>query len=297
MKKNNYLLIAGVHKAGTTSLYTYLSWHPEVCASDIKETHFFSDDTYKKRYASYDLYFKTLSSNNKILLDASPEYFYGKQTTINRIKSSIQKPKLIFLLRDPVDKIVSSFNHQKKNLLFPKDYSFDNFFNDYLKNNLHLENIDSQSNAHELLEGNYIDFLPVWYDNFNDEDIKIVFFDELRDNPKKVTQDISKWLDIDSVFYNNKIFTVENKSIKVKHEYLQRLAIIISKKIEPVIRRNYRLKLFLRKCYYILNEGKSENDNLKIKSLKQLKDFYREKNLELKKILILKGYNNFPEWL
>jgi hypothetical protein len=35
-------IIAGTNKAGTTSLFRYLSDHPEVCASNIKEISFFS---------------------------------------------------------------------------------------------------------------------------------------------------------------------------------------------------------------------------------------------------------------
>ena len=39
-----YLLIAGVNKAGTTSVFQYLSSHPDVCGSAVKETKFFAVD-------------------------------------------------------------------------------------------------------------------------------------------------------------------------------------------------------------------------------------------------------------
>ena len=36
-------IIAGVTKAGTTSLFQYLHAHPDVCPSSTKETLFFKD--------------------------------------------------------------------------------------------------------------------------------------------------------------------------------------------------------------------------------------------------------------
>ena len=39
----SYLVIGGVPKAGTTSLFAWLSMHPDVCASSLKETRFFLD--------------------------------------------------------------------------------------------------------------------------------------------------------------------------------------------------------------------------------------------------------------
>lgn len=41
-----YLIIGGTTKAGTTSIFRYLSAHPDVCASSLKETRFFLDKDY-----------------------------------------------------------------------------------------------------------------------------------------------------------------------------------------------------------------------------------------------------------
>ena len=46
MSLGRYLIIGGTTKAGTTSLHAYLSDHPQVCASSIKETRFFLDRDY-----------------------------------------------------------------------------------------------------------------------------------------------------------------------------------------------------------------------------------------------------------
>jgi len=41
-----FLIIGGTSKAGTTSLYTYLADHPQICPSALKETRFFLDSDY-----------------------------------------------------------------------------------------------------------------------------------------------------------------------------------------------------------------------------------------------------------
>lgn len=49
-KLNNIpnVLVAGVPKSGTTSLYKYLKEHPDIFLPDTKELHFFSSSEIKK---------------------------------------------------------------------------------------------------------------------------------------------------------------------------------------------------------------------------------------------------------
>ena len=41
-----FLIIGGASKAGTTSMFSYLAEHPQICASHAKETRFFLDSDY-----------------------------------------------------------------------------------------------------------------------------------------------------------------------------------------------------------------------------------------------------------
>lgn len=50
------LIIGGTLKAGTSSGYTYLKGHPEVCVSSVKETHFFERDYSKNALENSKLY-------------------------------------------------------------------------------------------------------------------------------------------------------------------------------------------------------------------------------------------------
>ena len=54
------LIVGGVQKAGTTSLFGYLQDHPSLLAPSVKELHFFDDETLdwaSSDYASLDSFF------------------------------------------------------------------------------------------------------------------------------------------------------------------------------------------------------------------------------------------------
>lgn len=288
------IIIAGVHKAGTTSLFTYLSWHSQICASSIKETHYFSDETYPKKFDDYQSYFKH-HNDEEYVLEASPEYIYGGKETIRRIKHEIKNPKIIIVLRDPSDKIYSSFKHRKKNLEFENSYDFQSFYEQYLK----IESLDqvdvNNKYQRELLDGAYSIYLPIWLENFPQNDLRIMFFDDLTNSPKEVVMNLCEWLNISKDEYLNKEFTVENKSVQFKNSSLQHFAMKFAKLIEPILRRNYKLKRAIRNIYYSINQRKEETETPQ--ALNNLRRLYNENNKELKELLKMQGYQNIPQWI
>lgn len=292
----NNIIIAGVHKAGTTSLYTYLSWHPEICASVIKETHFFSDKSFPKRYNNYETYFKTKNEKHRFYLEASPEYLFGTTETINQIKKVTDTPKIIFIFRDPSDKILSSFNHRKKRVLFTSDYTFENFVSDHL-NVKTLDEINKEDlYSKEFYESSYIDFLPKWYESFDKENIMILFFDDLKNNPKETVQKVLEWVNLEDFEFEDKTFNVENKSVEFKNRSIQKIIVKLLQVAEPFFRRNYKIKNFLRNIYYSINVKKS-NNTINSATLKNINGLYENKNKRLKEYLKQKGYTKFPQWL
>ena len=46
LSDHRFLIIGGTSKAGTTSVFNYLASHPQICASEEKETRFFLDLDY-----------------------------------------------------------------------------------------------------------------------------------------------------------------------------------------------------------------------------------------------------------
>lgn len=282
-----YAIIAGVHKAGTTSLFTHLSQHPQINFSKIKETHYFSshlelpNEFYDSRVVknSYEKFFSIKKSSN-LFLEASPEYIYSGKQTINSIFNELGKNvKLIFILRNPIEQIYSQFRHKKHSLYIDSSISFDKYLEDI---SLHNQN--------------YHKHLLKWYEKFDDENIKIIFFDDFKKNQLDVFIDICEYLNIDKQFFNKKKLSIENKTEEYKIKFLHKMALRFAKNFEFFLRKNHTLKKKLRSLYRLFNIKKNSQlvDLTKYSKINKTLNIY---NSKLKILLEEKGYFNYPSWV
>jgi hypothetical protein len=113
-KLPNFLII-GSAKSGTTSLHHYLSSHPDIFMPHEKEIHFFLKDdevwgTWNRGVKWYASLFAAATSE-KMLGEASPGYTIDSQTVCasSKIKKVLCKPKLIYLVRNPIERTKSHY--------------------------------------------------------------------------------------------------------------------------------------------------------------------------------------------
>lgn len=102
-------IIVGAQKAGTTSLYDYITLHPDVVPSYKKEIHYFSKH-YNKSDRWYKAHFKK-GRVNQITGEASPYYMFHPLAAA-RIKKFNPDIKIIVLLRNPAERAYSHYKHQ-----------------------------------------------------------------------------------------------------------------------------------------------------------------------------------------
>jgi len=105
-------ILGGTQKAGTTALYHYLRKHPQIGMAQSKELHFFNNEiTFAKPYILYSRYEKhfDFASNAKVFGEATPSYIYWENTP-RRIWEYNPDMKLIFILRNPIDRAFSQWN-------------------------------------------------------------------------------------------------------------------------------------------------------------------------------------------
>jgi hypothetical protein len=108
-KKLPEFFVLGAQKAGTTTLHDLLSRHPDICLPRIKETHYFSDEQRFSR--GLDWYFHQFQCKNQrsaIVGEIDPDYMYFEHAPL-RIRTVVERPKLIFILRHPLERAYSHY--------------------------------------------------------------------------------------------------------------------------------------------------------------------------------------------
>jgi hypothetical protein len=99
-------------KCGTTSLYNYLQAHPDVVMSRIKEPSYFCH-SYDEPLSWYHSLFP--ERGDAIIGEASTHYtkYPIHQGVPRRIHNVLPTARLIYLVRDPVERIVSQYVHER----------------------------------------------------------------------------------------------------------------------------------------------------------------------------------------
>jgi hypothetical protein len=106
-------IIIGAQKGGTTTLYRLLSQHPSVLPAAKKELHYFSlfFDRGTEWYRSCFPAPKHKNGQSTITGEASPYYLFHPHAP-RRVAEAVPRARLIALLRDPVARAYSHYNHE-----------------------------------------------------------------------------------------------------------------------------------------------------------------------------------------
>lgn len=104
-------LIIGGQKCGTTSLYVYLTRHPQIFPASQKEIHFF-DLNYHQGIDWYLAQFPAKPDRQVIFTGESSPYYLFHPWVPQRVKQLFPDIKLIVLLRNPVERTWSHYHHE-----------------------------------------------------------------------------------------------------------------------------------------------------------------------------------------
>ena len=119
--KHPNFFISGAPRCGTTALYTYLSEHPQIFMSEVKELNYFASDfpnVQKITFKSVDDYHKVFAKADERHLavgEASPFYLFS-QVAFQNMAAYNPAAKVILTLRHPVD-FVESYHQLNLSLL------------------------------------------------------------------------------------------------------------------------------------------------------------------------------------
>ena len=290
-------IIAGVNKAGTTSLFVSLSTHPDVAPSSIKETRYFLPARYGKPLApaaEWEAYFAD-AGDRPVRLEATPSYFYGAARVADTMLERLVNPHAIVVLREPVSRAISFFTYQKSRLRFPADCSMSEYLAaaDRLTDDDFLDPENEKFMA--VRGGRYADYLPGWLDTFGTARLYVADFDRLVADPIATLTDTARWLGLDPDRFPDGALSSENRTTGFKSRGFQRIALAGNDRFEHVLRRHPELKRKLRAFYYRLN-GRATSEDLPAAARTELAARFAEPNARLAEQLDAAGITR-PGWL
>lgn len=121
-------VIVGAQKGGTSALYEYLVRHPLVGRSTNEEVQYFSLN-YARGTAWYRGHFPTVARaayvrrryGRELVTGESSPYYLFHPHALERIQELLPDAKLIVVLRNPVDRAYSQYNHSWQTGVEPLD--------------------------------------------------------------------------------------------------------------------------------------------------------------------------------
>jgi hypothetical protein len=104
-------LVVGTKRGGSTSFADWLEQHPQVAPCLARKgTHYF-DTNHRRGRAWYASRFAKVSAGYRVTGEASPYYMFHPLAA-DRIKQELPDVKIIAVLREPVDRLLSQYRYE-----------------------------------------------------------------------------------------------------------------------------------------------------------------------------------------
>jgi len=178
------LFIIGAMKSGTTSLHEYLNEHPDIFMSTVKEPGYFAEcmNYYPKDLAWYESLFRDIK-DEKIVGESSTNYTKLPICTnvVEKIWEYNPDARFIYLMRNPVDRVISHYWHGVK---------YGDERNDALT--------AIKQKPEYICFSDYATQLEPYIERFGLDRIYILTFESFINDPVTELKSIFNWLGVDS---------------------------------------------------------------------------------------------------
>jgi hypothetical protein len=233
-------VVIGAPKCGTSSLYFWLSAHPEICASPVKETFFFADDVNRFNrsanvlehgISAYAAYFKNCAQA-PVVLEATAPYLYYQQA-LKHIPALPSRPKCIVVLREPSARLYSQYRFER-----------------FRTKRINQSYAEYASDPVLLQHGDYAHWLRPWQEALGADRLHVVLFESLLRNPSGEMERMARFLNVDPSFYANYSFVQHNETVAIRSKRLHRLGLALQRYVPHSVQEAL-LPLYLK-----MNAGK-----------------------------------------
>ena len=210
-EKSNFpdFIIVGAAKSGTTALHKYLDKHPDVFLPVEKELYFWQ--VRKNPNQAIIRHFEGRRNIPQTLVDylvhyddakpgqkkgeATPSYLYYYDCTIQSLRElhpNFDQIKIIIILRDPVDRILSEFRFVKKLGLDPDDLSLEESLEAEVgrkRENLLLPDLFYTDVSR------YAEQVAAYKKNFSA--VEVILYDELKEDSQSLCERLCNFIGVD----------------------------------------------------------------------------------------------------
>ncbi len=216
MRKPNFFIV-GQPKSGTTALYYFLKQHPDVFMPEQKEPWFFCTDIKRESdefFGPGKFYNKPWQRDQeeyiKLYQDAGDEKALGEATTVYLFSKEAAKniydfnpeAKVIALLREPVNFLYSFYHYwvgegRENAKTFEQALRLES---ERKKGKNIPVNIRFPSELYYSERINYAQQVKRYLDLFGRDKVKVVIYEDYREDNKKVYKEVLDFLGVDNTF-------------------------------------------------------------------------------------------------
>ncbi|MBD2394965.1 sulfotransferase domain-containing protein [Cyanobacterium aponinum FACHB-4101] len=215
----------GPQKTGSTWLHEVLCQHPLILLPQgTKETMFF-DRYYDKGLNWYGDYFSKANNKEQKLGEIGPSY-YDCEKSIDRIHSLNPKCKIIITIRNPITKAISLHHHH---------------LNKGRVSSVFSEAVIKMPKI--ITSGHYAQYIPQWMSKFGEEQVKLIFLDDIKANPKQVWLEVCEFLEIDAIDLPDVAHKKINEKKISKYPWLAKIGVEVAIKMREYKMHNLVEKL------------------------------------------------------
>lgn len=299
MKLPNFFII-GAPKCGTTSLARWLSEHPNIYFSPVKEPFYFSEDIFQK-FTSWEEYlnlFNGAGEEHLAVGEGSTTYLYS-EVAVKAIEDQFDKPRYIIMIRNPVEMAYS--------LHYQQLVSFNETIEDFItawrlsperRKGNHLPPGSDRGKVLDLQSicklGEQVERV---FQSVEQERILVLSLDDLRADAKQAYESVLSFLQVPSE--NRTEFPVYNPAKRWRSKWAGRLYRQLNRLIVYIKYRKGFLKL---RSLGILESIKKRlvkrrnNESLPQDVIEELQAYYAEDVRKLSQLLKVDYYQkwNFP---
>jgi tetratricopeptide (TPR) repeat protein len=207
----NFIII-GTVKGGTTSLYNYLTQHPQILPAIRKEIGFWSNDlgNFPRGLDWYRAHLPVISPDQTWITGEATPYYLTCPDACERLAGVFPHTKSIVLLRNPIDRAISRYymyvreglEHRPLEIVLRSEL-------DYLNTHPEADWSISKISTRCILAGLYLRYLQQWLRWFPKEQFSILKSEDFFSDPATILDRIFQFLGVEP--YRLSSYPIQNQ--------------------------------------------------------------------------------------